>query len=205
MGDRTPIEVVVYSCPPKSVGKVLEVFERLSLETEFRLPNDPEPDPAAPDRLPSLELGRGYIRAEAPVGTSGQIAKALPTDAAWKVWEDPAYEHLGEVHLNHPDLGVFVSDCDAQGRPVFNSGEVDALLDLTGGDQVQARHRTGRTWEIALDELAAANKGIVIPRDTPSSSAPLQASALNQLASGPSRWMPPDAPGQVRSMQAPDR
>lgn len=128
----------------------------------------------------------------------------MPKDVARKVWE-VVYEHSGEVHLNHPDLGVFVSDCDARGRPMFNSGEVAALVDLTGAARVQLGHRTGRIWEVALDQLHAANKGIVIPRDIPPASAPLQAAALNQIASGPSRWLPPDAPGQARPTTAPDR
>ena len=66
-------------------------------------------------------------------------------------------------------------------------------------------HHTGRTWEMALEQLHAANNGIVLGRNTPQTSAPLQAAALNQLASGDSRWMPPDAPGQTRSAAAPDR
>lgn len=206
MGDRTPIEVVVYSCPPESVRRVLEVFEEFSLDPDLVLPSEPERDStAAPDCLTSLELGRGYINAETLVGTSGDVAGALPKDAAWKVWEDPAYAHLGEVHLNHPDLGMFASDCDAQGSPVFNSGEIDALVELNGGDRVQLGHHTGRTWEMALEQLHTANQGIVVGRDTPPASASLQAAALNQLASGPSRWLPPDAPGQVRSTITTDR
>ncbi len=115
------------------------------------------------------------------------------------------YEHLGEVHLNHPDLGVFVSDCDAQGRPVFTSEQIDRLVERTDVDRVQLGHLTGRTWEVALEQLGVANKGIVLPSDSPPASAPLQAMALNQLASGPSRWMPPDAPGQSRSTTSPNR
>ena len=205
MGDRTPIEVVIYSCPPESVSKVLDVLKEFKLDNEYILPGDPEPDPASPDRLPSLELGRGYIHSETLVGTSSQVAQALPRGAAWKVWENPAYEHLGEAHLNHPDLGVFVADCDAQGRPMFNSGEVDALVELTGGDRVQLGHQTGRTWELALEQLRTANNGIALGRNTAPTAAPLQAAALNQFASGPTRWMPPDAPGQARSTAAPDR
>lgn len=205
MGDRTPIEVVVYSCPPESVSNVLHVLEEFNLDHEFTLPGDRDRDEHSPDRLPSLELGRGYIHSETLVGTSGQVAKALPKDAAWRVWESPAYEHLGEVHLNHPDLGVFVSDCDAQGRPMFNSVEVDALVELTGGDRVRLGHHTGRTWEMALEQLDTVNNGIVLGRNTPPASAPLQAAALNQLAGGPSRWLPPDAPGQAPAKTGPDR
>lgn len=205
MGDRTPLEVVIYSCPPESVGQVLDVFEEFNLDHEYVLPGDREPTAAASNRVTSLELGRGYIRAETLVGTSIQVAKALPNDAAWKVCEDPAYEHLGQLVLNHPDLGEYVADCDAQGRPMFSSAEVDRLFDAAAGDRVQLGHLTGRTWEMALESLAAANSGIVLHRDTPPASAPLQAAALNQLASGPARWMPPDAPGQARASAAADR
>lgn len=202
MGDRTPIEVIVYSCPPERVNAVLEVFEEFGLGDKSGFPATPVPDPS--DQR-SLELGRGYIHSDISVGASAEIAAALPAEAAWKVWEDPRYEHLGEVHLNHPDLGVFVADCDAQGRPVFTSEEVDRLIERTDADRVQLGHLTGRTWEIALEQLDEANKGIVIPSGTPPASAPLQAVALNQLAAGPSRWMPADAPGQARSTSAPDR
>ena len=202
MGDRTPIEVIIYSCPPERVSEVLDVFDEFNLDRELALSRDREP---ALGPLPSLELGRGYIHSETLVGTSTQVAQALPKDAAWKVWEDPAYEHLGQVILNHPDLGENVSDCDAQGRPMFNSGEVDTLVELTGGDRIQVGHRTGRTWEIALEQLADANNGILLRRDIPPASAPLQAAALNQLASGPSRWMPAEAPGQSRATSSPDR
>lgn len=205
MGDRTPIEVRIYSCPPGWVNHVLEVFEEFGLGNEFVLPGDPAPHPFGTARPASLELGRGYIRSEISVGSSEEIATALPTDAAWKVWEDPAYEHLGQVHLNHPDLGVFVADCDALGRPVFTSEAIDRLVDRTDGDRVELGHLTGRTWEMALEQLDTVNKGIVLRRDTAAGSAPLQAVALNQLASGPSRWMPADAPGRARSTTTPDR
>ena len=202
MGDRTPIEVIVYSCPPERVNAVLEVFEEFGLGDKSGFPATPVPGPSDQRRL---ELGRGYIHSDISVGSIAEIAAALPAEAAWKVWEDPKYEHRGGVHLNHPDLGVFVADCDAQGRPVFTSEEVDRLIERTDEDRVQLGHLTGRTWEIALEQLDEANKGIVIASDTPPASAPLQAVALNQLAAGPSRWMPADAPGQARSTSAPDR
>lgn len=199
-GRRTPIQVNIYSCPPERVGDVLDVFEEVGL-----LGDQPPGFAIYPNRHTSLELGRGYVRSEIAVGSSKEIAAALPATAAWKVWEDPAYEHLGEVHVNHPDLGVFVADCDALGRPVFTSDEIDRMVARTDADRVQLGHLTGRTWEMALEQLNEANNGIVLQRNAAAASAPLQAVALNQLASGPSRWMPPDAPGQTRSTAAPDR
>lgn len=204
MSDRTWMQLVVYSCPPEKVSELLDVLEEFNLDNEYVLPDDPERDPAAPSRLPSLELGRGYVHSGTPRGTSNDITQCLPEDAAWKVWEEP-YVALGEVYLNHPDLGLFKADCDHRGRPVFSSGEVDDLVELTGGDRVQLGHRTGRTWEMALEQLDAVNNGIVINRDTATASAPLQAAALNQLASGPARWLPPDAPGLARATTTPNR
>ena len=203
MGDRTPIEVRVYSCPPEKVDQVLEVFEEFGLGNEFILPG--EPRNAFDNSDVSLELGRGYIRSEISVGTSQEIAAALPSEAAWKVWEDPAYDHLGQVHLNHPDLGEFVADCDAQGNPMWTSDDVDRLVERTDGDRVQLGHLTGRTWEIAFGPLYEVNKGIILPRDPGAGSVPLQAAALNQVAAGPPRWMPEDAPGQARADPSPDR
>jgi hypothetical protein len=64
MGDRTSIEVTVYSCPPKKVNDVLEVFE------EFGLFGGQPPGFALhPNRHTSLELGRGYARSEISVGS----------------------------------------------------------------------------------------------------------------------------------------
>lgn len=100
---------------------------------------------------------------------------------------------------------MFVADCDAQGRPVFTSDAIDRLVERTDADRVQLGHLTGRTWETALKQLDETNKGIVIPSDTPPASARLQAIALNQFVSGPSRWMPAEAPGQARSTTGPNR
>ncbi|WP_157550773.1 hypothetical protein [Nocardioides jensenii] len=50
---------------------------------------------------------------------------------------------------------------------MFTSEEVDRLIERTDADRVQLGHLTGRTWETALEQLDEANKGIVIPSDTP--------------------------------------
>lgn len=92
---------------------MLEIFDEFGLDHEYHLPDDPPPGPdgRGPRRM---ELGRGYINSEISVGSSDELAALLPNDAAWRVWEDPLYEHLGQVHLHHPDLGRFAGDCDAQ-------------------------------------------------------------------------------------------
>lgn len=200
MGDRTPIQVHVYSCPPELVDVVLDTLERYGLG-----PGDSSPSALTGSRLGELELGVCYSRVEISVGSSEDVAGELPGEAAWKVWEDPAYEHLGQVHLHHPDLGRFSADCDACGRAVFTNLEVDRLAAEHGGDLVQLRHNTGLTWEQALEALASANAGIVLPRDAAPGSAPLQAVALNQLASGPSRWLPERAPRTPNPIAARER
>ncbi|WP_133058916.1 MULTISPECIES: hypothetical protein [unclassified Nocardioides] len=131
------------------------------------------PNSLADPRLTELELGVCCSRIESSVGSSDEIADEFPDQAAWKVWEDPAYEHLGQLHLHHPDLGRFSAECDAYGRAVFTSLEVDRLAAKHGSDLVQLRHETGLTWEQALEALAAANNGIVLPREPSPGSAPL--------------------------------
>lgn len=189
MADRTPIEVRVFACPVEDVATVLEVLDDHGL-----LPHSGEPQ---------LELCSGYISAEVPVGSSEEIAAALPRSAAWQVWEDPKYEHLGEVHLHHPDLGVFRAECDAQGRAVFTADEVDRMVTDADDDRVALGHLTGRTWEVAFESLRGANQGIVLRSGPPASSSRMQAAALDQLAGSPSRWLPPQAPGQGRDSSCP--
>lgn len=77
MGDRTPIEIVIYSCPPEEVNVVLEIFDEFGLDHDYRLPGDPPPGPdgRGPRRL---ELGRGYINSEISVGSSDELAALLP-------------------------------------------------------------------------------------------------------------------------------
>jgi hypothetical protein len=189
MADRTPIEVRVFACPVEDVGMVVDVLDEHGL-----LPQPPET---------GLELCRGYMRAESPVGSSEEIAAALPRSSAWQVWEDPKYEHLGQVFLHHPDLGVFRAECDAYGRAVFSGDEVDQIVARTGDDRVTLGHLTGRTWQVALEALRAANEGIVVQPGPAGTSSRMQAAALNQLTNVPSRWRPPDAPGLARPGSAP--
>ena len=73
---------------------------------------------------------------------------------------------------------------------MFTSDAIDRLIERTDADRVHFGHLTGRTWETALEQLGAANKGIVIPGEALPGSATLQTVALNQLASRPSRWTP---------------
>ncbi|WP_224279751.1 DUF3145 family protein [Nocardioides lacusdianchii] len=189
MADRTPIEVLVFACPDEDAGTVLDVLHEHGL-----LPQSPRT---------GLELCRGYMQAEMPVGSSEEIAAALPRSSAWQVWEDPKYEHLGQVFLHHPDLGVFRADCDAYGRAVFSGDEVDQMVSETGGDRVALGHLTGRTWQVALEALRSANEGIVVQPGTAGTSSRMQAAALNQLTGGPARWLPPNAPGLARTGSAP--
>jgi hypothetical protein len=100
MGNRTVLRTQICSCSPEQVDDVLGLLEEHGLDG-----GDPAPFALGPTRHAQLELGAWYSRMEAPVGSTDELAGALPTEAAWKVWEDPAYEHLGQVHLHHPDWG----------------------------------------------------------------------------------------------------
>lgn len=204
MGDRTPIEASVYSCPPERVNAVLEVFEEFGLGHEFVLPGDPVPGPASASRQRRLELGRRYIH-------SG--SRSAPARRSRRPCPPTQHGRSGRTEVRAPRRGAAQSlragrvrrGLRRAGSPVFISEEIDRLVERTDADRVQLGHLTGGTWGMALEQLDKASKGIVIPSDAPPGSAPLQAVALNQLAAGPSRWMPADAPGQARSATAPDR
>jgi len=159
------------------VDEILDLFEEYGLEA----PGTRHPVHQA--RHQQLELCAGYVRGSSSVGSSDEIAARLPIDAAWRVWEDPAYEHLGQAHLHHPDLGHFAADCDAQGWPVFTSNQVDRLFTVVAGDQERLRDLTGATWMASFYELRLVNTGVFLPRDNAEesradASARLQASAF---------------------------
>lgn len=195
MGDRTPIEAIVYSCPPEDSDQVLYALEEFGLL---------EPDDIDTDPRGCLELGRGYVRGEALVGSSEDLAAALPASAAWKVWEDPAYEHLGEVHLNHPDLGRFRADCDALGRPMFASEEIAHMFAHAGGEHAVLDRMTGRTWERALDQLDREHHGTVIAPST-APLTPLQAAALKEPPPAPAHEPAAADATRPRPAASPDR
>lgn len=149
MGDRTPIEAIVYSCPPERVNALLEVFEEFGLGHEFVLPWRPSAG-ARQRQPPAASAGSSYAAGTSTARSRPAPARRSPRHCPptqhGRSGEDPKFEHLGEVHLNHhPDLGLFVADCDAQGRPVFTSDAIDRLVERTDADRVQLGHLTGRT------------------------------------------------------------
>lgn len=184
---------------------MLEIFDAFGLDHDYRPAGDP---PLGRDGRGSrrLVLGRGYINSEISMGSSDELAALLPNTSAWKVWEDPMYEHLGQVHLHHPDLGRFA------GTATRRAGRCSAAPKSMRWSSTLARTGSSwdtspaASWETALEQLEQANRGIVMRADALPASAPLQAIALGQFAGGPARWMPEDAPRHAQAdREPPDR
>ena len=125
MGDRTPHQVYLYNCPPDQAQAATEALAQYTWDEE----------PAGDG------IGDGaYACYEKSCGTSGEIAAALTAaapGASFVLWEDPAYDWLGDVHAHTPALGAFTASCDANGQPVYTRAEVIAMMrEAASGEDV---------------------------------------------------------------------
>lgn len=126
------------------------------------------------DRVELVTIGEMYMQPEMSCGSAqeygNRIMEAAP-GASFVLWEDPKYEWLGDLVAYAPDLGVYSSECDANGTPVKFPSELreivagardavqsalDPVMTLTG-DAERARiavdvilaeidKATGRAW-----------------------------------------------------------
>ena len=124
MSDRTSFQVHVYACPEDqreaALGALTEAMG--------------EPDEGEPGEL---EMMTCY---EISVGTgadlSAELVKVAP-GASFLMWEDPAYQWLGDLYAYTPELGMFTCACDADGTPVMNASQVTRVIEATGGNAEQ--------------------------------------------------------------------
>ena len=118
MSDRTALQVIVLSCPLERVRAVLVVLAEHGLR-EFGGAED------------VVVLREQYLAPEMALGTAERLADELVSAApevAFLAWEDPRYEWLGTVVAYVPGVGQFTGPCDAQGTPLWTTGQVLGLL-----------------------------------------------------------------------------
>ncbi|HXA27642.1 MAG TPA: DUF3145 family protein [Candidatus Angelobacter sp.] len=153
MSDRSALTLHVHDCPADQAAAVLAVIDENGLHLEWL------------DELPAdvLYAGRAYTDVEASVGSEDTVASALIEAApgcSFTVWQDPKYEHDGELVMHHPDLGRFDCRCDASGAPHIALHVVDAAVthcvDLIPGATVhhlasELQRRLGVPWSCAFD------------------------------------------------------
>lgn len=72
-------------------------------------------------------IGERYMDPEMSCGSAdeyaGNLMEAAP-GASFVLWEDPAYQWLGDLRAYAPDLGLFAAQCDADGNPTLMPGQI---------------------------------------------------------------------------------
>jgi hypothetical protein len=181
MGDYTYAQVIVYDCPEDeraaALAAIAEAFDAdiADLDDHPTIDTRPGTGDYGPGRFVDVEtlvLGDKYGACECAGDLSETIAAALIEAApgsTFLTWTDPAYEWLGSLVMYAPELGLFGSECDANGNAVVAAYEVrrmmaESLLDTEpryGGRWPDAALREalndayGIAWHDAIDAARA--------------------------------------------------
>lgn len=139
MGDRTTVQLFMYTCPAGQTWAIAEAIDRWGLTDEMGGSYKIDPTTGTvtdmgpgPFDLGYLEPGERYLGNDVSCGAADEIRAYLEQhapDARWDVWEDPRYEWLGERVIHEPDLGTWSEECDANGQPCYPLESVTKWLD----------------------------------------------------------------------------
>lgn len=152
--DRTDFQLIVYDCPDDQRSAVVEILNEHELDFEYEL--------GSGQRSHSeLVLGRTYT--DHSYGALSDDIGAKLADrapgATFACWTDPAYEYLGLAVMYAPDLGLFTSDCDANGTPLLGQATLrktilDAPANATREEIADAvDHAAGAPWLDRIERL----------------------------------------------------
>jgi hypothetical protein len=122
-----PLTLLILECPPEQVSTVRNLLLTYEVDTN---PMGPVTAGFDPDRM--LALRSPYQDTTAAPGTASVLATDLTRRApevAFKLWQDPCAENLGELFAYVPDLGPWDGQCDSDGEPYVR---VRDALDLAG-------------------------------------------------------------------------
>lgn len=165
MGDYTPMQVIIYDCPPHRVNAVLDILDDHGLDENWSSRGYAENK--------RLSLGTTYGESEARGDESEEVAARLieaAPEATFVAWTDPKYEWLGSLVAYAPDLGEFASDCDAEGQPQFTAQGMARLLGRHRDKSVSSfledvlPRATGELWFTRFGALMERNMDVVIDR-----------------------------------------
>lgn len=134
MSDRTTFQVYVYECPEDQREAAVAAIREVAGEwDEGTLPRP----------------GEGFTFYEVRLGTAmdtaAKLTEAAP-GASFYMWEDPAYEYLGDMYARTPALGSFTAQCDSYGEPVYGCSQVIEMLNRVGGDMEALKREMGAPW-----------------------------------------------------------
>ena len=146
MGDRTNFQVQVLGCPREERAVFFDLVDDLDLADDWC-----PPWPRGP--VERIYLAQDYVAHETSCGVvdewATRLAESAP-NAVWSAWEDPAYEWLGNYACHVPGLGLWVTECDANGAATYTSAEVRALAGTRDLERL-----LGTPWLDALDDARA--------------------------------------------------
>lgn len=149
MSDRTYFQIVIYAAPADERAAIERIFEQYDIgygETRDS------------DGFYRVVLGAQANTHEIRCGSASDIAQELVHHAprsSWELWEDPAYEWLGDVRRYTPDLGLFTAECTSEGCPVFTVAEVLQMVTQSEQSRLRALGETHRKALAALGEALA--------------------------------------------------
>lgn len=132
MSDRTNLQAYVYDCPEDqrtAAHDVLAGDYGLGLDWDARKPGSGAGD--------ELNMTEAYTDDQMRVGSAREVAEALreaAPGASFVLWEDPAYEWLGDVFAYTPKLGMFSAPCDANAVPMFTGEQMRKLVSEATAD-----------------------------------------------------------------------
>ena len=125
MADYTYGQLVVHDLDvekwPDEAAAILEFIDEQGLVFEH---NEGE---RVPDDVLQVGAHGGYSAEEVRVGGFAYDLKELvekAPHATFEGYEAPKYEWLGDLVRYRPGLGVFTSNCDSEGEPVWGTGEI---------------------------------------------------------------------------------
>lgn len=131
MADRTPMHIIISTCPHPHRPALIALLNDWAIETEYGTP------------LPTdqLELGHTYSAEQAVTGSTVDLTTELidlAPNASWALWEDPCYEYVGQLHYYTPELGLWSGICDANGTALTTITHAMTWRDMNRHDAERA-------------------------------------------------------------------
>ncbi|RLB68522.1 MAG: hypothetical protein DRH08_00615 [Deltaproteobacteria bacterium] len=123
MGSRTSLQGNIYHLNEADPKDVLELLVSYGITgTDY--------DVYTVDEYANIPTdGLNFTEWDMRCGTANEVASDLvELDVTFMLWEDPAQEWLGELHMHHPTLGVFAAQCDADGNALMQDYMLKRLM-----------------------------------------------------------------------------
>lgn len=123
MGDTTQATFILWHASPSKKAKIEAFLSDLACNEV------------------ALAFGAGESLEDVRCGTVDENASDLvdlAPKAIWQFFEDPKYEFSGTYAWHHPEVGLLMGECDADGRPVVAYEQLEDTGILADPDSYRA-------------------------------------------------------------------